>query len=209
MIKKEIILVDKPKGLTSYDVIRVLKKKIRCKKMGHGGTLDPNASGLLIIGIDRGTKELKKILGLPKEYLAEIKLGIATDTGDITGNIVSKKIVGNFTQDNVTKILKDLIGEIELKVPLYSAIKIKGKPLYKYAREGKEIQAPVKEMKVLSARLILLEGDILKIHFKVGSGTYIRSLAEEIGRRLDTDATLLNLRRTSIGPYKIESAIAL
>jgi tRNA pseudouridine55 synthase len=202
-----ILYIDKPKGITSFDVIRILRKKIGRKKMGHAGTLDPLATGLLIVAVGKATKSLSDFVGLSKEYVAEIKFGIKTDTGDVEGRTlyVSKEKI-SFSKKEVEKALKSLVGEIVLKVPLYSAVKHKGKPLYVYAREGGEVEVPERVMNVISAKLLSFESDVATVHFHVKSGVYIRALAEALGERLGTYATIQNLRRTAIGPYKVEDA---
>lgn len=200
------MLVDKPKGITSFDVIRILRQKLGVWKMGHAGTLDPNASGLLIVGLGEGTKHLKDLIGLSKTYIAEILLGVKTDTGDLDGKILETKEVTNFTREEIAHVISSLNGTIKLPVPIFSAIKQNGKPLYKKAYKGHEVIPPEKEMKVHLASLMDIHLPVVTVSFDVGSGTYIRSLAEEFGKRLGTVATLQNLRRTSIGEYKIEDA---
>jgi tRNA pseudouridine55 synthase len=202
----DLILVDKPEGISSFDVIRWLRKELGIKKMGHAGTLDPMATGLLIIGVGPGTKKLHELTGLPKVYEAEILLGMKTDTADVTGTVVETKPVENISATHVRKVLESLIGELLLQVPLYSAIKQKGKPLYQYAREGKSVTVPKSLMVVTEAKFLNFENGVIRVSFNVGSGTYIRSLAEEIGLRLGTVATLKSLRRTSIGQFKVEEA---
>ena len=203
---KDILLIDKPKGITSFDVIRRLRQELGIRKMGHAGTLDPLASGLMLIGIGKGTKKLSELIGLPKTYTAEVLLGEQRETGDIEGDIVIQKPIPIVSKVKVQEVLDSMIGILPLAVPKYSAIKKDGKPLYAYAREGKEVELPIKDMKVICAELQHAEEDILTIKWSVGSGTYIRSLAEELGRRLGTVATLYNLRRTSVGEYRVEDA---
>ena len=205
-IMKDILLIDKPKGITSFDVIRRLRQELGIRKMGHAGTLDPLASGLMLIGIGKGTKKLSELIGLPKTYTAEVLLGEQRETGDIEGDIVIQKPIPIVSKVKVQEVLDNMIGILPLAVPKYSAIKKDGKPLYAYAREGKEVELPIKDMKVICAELQHAEEDILTIKWSVGSGTYIRSLAEELGRRLGTVATLYNLRRTSVGEYRVEDA---
>lgn len=206
----KILLVDKPLGITSYDVIRILKRRFRGLKIGHAGTLDPNATGLMIIGIGDGTKDLNLLLKLSKEYDAEILFGLQTDSGDVTGKTVAEKTIENFSEEALKNALLKITGKNEFTVPLYSAIKKDGKPLYAYARAGKEITLPKKEMEVFSVTLHGLENHdgkiIAKIHFAVASGTYIRTLAEELGILLKIPATLKNLRRTRIGDFHIKDA---
>lgn len=210
---ENILIIDKPKGITSYDIIRRLKPKYPGQKIGHAGTLDPMATGLMIIGIGSGTKKLNEFLKLDKTYEAEVTLGIRTDTSDITGIILEKtsddklkKI--NITKEKVEEVLQSLVGENNFPVSIYSALKKEGKPLYEYAREGKDVEAPVKLMKVYKVEFksFNLNNKKITVIFDVGSGTYIRSLAEEIGKRLGTVATLSELRRTRVGEFKIEDA---
>jgi tRNA pseudouridine55 synthase len=201
-----ILLIDKPEGISSFDVIRRLRKKLHIKKMGHAGTLDPAASGLMIIGINEGTKLMQKFLGLSKVYDAEILLGQKTDTGDREGSIIETRPVPSFRKEDIEKILESMMGEIELAVPLYSAVKRQGKALYAYAREGKEVEIPKKTMKVISYELISITEKTISLKWNVGSGTYIRSLALELGERLGTVATLIKLRRISIGDFSIDDA---
>ncbi|XKT74379.1 MAG: tRNA pseudouridine(55) synthase TruB [Patescibacteria group bacterium UBA2163] len=206
----DIVLVDKPKGITSFDVIRRLRRELNIKKMGHAGTLDPQASGLMIIGIERGTKKLEAYLKLPKTYLARIVVGERRDTGDLEGEIVEEVKVSHLEADAVEEVLHDMVGTLELPVPVYSAIKRDGQALYKRARRGEDVVPPVKAMIVRAATLenITQQGNRMHVTvtFDVASGTYIRSLAEEFGRRLGYPATLGDLRRTSIGDFSVEDA---
>jgi len=205
-----ILLVDKPKGITSFDVIRILRKKIESKKMGHAGTLDPMATGLMIIATDADTKKLSEFLGLPKSYEAEITLGVRTDTSDMEGKVVEEKAIPTDVNEGVVSaVLSSMVGDINLPVSLYSALKRGGKPLYEYAREGKEIEAPVRTMRIDSVMFTSFDGVRVRATFAVGSGTYIRSLAEEVGKRLNTVATLSALRRISVGDFKIGDAMSL
>lgn len=214
-MNNDILLVDKPKGITSFDVIRKLRKKLNIRKMGHAGTLDPLATGLLLIGVGDGTKKLKDLIGLPKTYETEILLGRSTTTGDMEGRVVEQKEItlvsqSNLEKDKVADILKDMVGTLELPVPIYSAIKKDGKPLYKYARKGEEVDIPIKKMEIRAIKLFNIlcgKGEcILSLQIDVSSGTYIRSIAEEIGRRLGYPATVKELRRTVIGKFEIKNA---
>ena len=210
MRDKEILLIDKPKGISSFEVIRILRKKLKVKKMGHSGTLDPLASGLLIIGVGKGTKKLKNFLKLPKVYLAEILLGRKTETGDQDGKVLVEKEIEDLPIEKVKKVLREIKGKHYLPVPKYSAIKRKGVPLYKLARKGIDFRPPKKMMEVYSIKFLSLTKKdkffLLKVEIFCSSGTYIRSLAEEIGKRLSLPASLFNLRRTRIGKFKIEKA---
>ncbi|HWH16572.1 MAG TPA: tRNA pseudouridine(55) synthase TruB [Candidatus Paceibacterota bacterium] len=206
----EILLVDKPKGITSFDVIRRLRRKLGIRKMGHAGTLDPLASGLMLIGVGKGTKRLASLLKLPKTYEAEIILGERRSTGDLEGEVLETVPVPDLAEAAVQEALSSLVGTQELPVPKYSAIKQDGVPLYKKARRGEDVATPVRAMEVREAELLGMqhERDRLRVtvRFAVGSGTYIRSLAEAFGQKLGYPATLGGLRRTSVGDYHVEDA---
>lgn len=216
-IQEEIILVNKPKGITSFDVIRRLRKKLDIKKMGHSGTLDPMATGLLVIGVNKGTKKLKDLIGLDKIYEAEITFGKKTDSYDLDGKILeeiklNKKIIDNISE-NIDNILNELTGAQEIEVPIYSAIKRNGKKLYEYARSGQEIELPKKKMTIYYIKKIKEENIdneyILNLEIKVSSGTYIRSIVNEINKKTGIPCVLSALNRTQIGEYKLENAIEL
>lgn len=208
-----LLLVDKPAGITSFDVIRILRRKLSIKKMGHSGTLDPFATGLMLIGVEKGTKELNSLIKLDKTYIAEIVLGIQTDTGDITGKKLIEQNTQHVTDADIEVQFAKLIGSKVYVVPKYSAIKVAGKKLYELARAGVEFEAPLKLMTVYSASIesirVEREKKIVRAIFHVASGTYIRTLGEELGNLLGVPATLMTLRRLTVGEYKIENAITL
>lgn len=207
-IRQMLLLVDKPKGITSHNVVNVVRRKTGIRKVGHGGTLDPNATGLLIIGIGRlSTKKLGDISrNKKKTYLAEITLGEERDTGDIEGILVkeNKKIIPDIT--DIKSVLKQFTGEQTQIPPNHSAIKIKGKKAYELARAGKKVELDPRNIIVYSNRLISYDYPVIKVKFEVSSGTYIRALARDIGRKLKTYGFLSSLRRTRIGEYSIENA---
>jgi tRNA pseudouridine55 synthase len=209
-VKDDMILIDKPKGITSFDIIRKLRRIIGKRKMGHAGTLDPLASGLMIIGVDKGTKKLDQFLKLDKSYIADILFGQKTDTGDLEGKVIDENKNFELKEKDLEDALKNIEGLQKIQVPMYSAIKVNGRALYDYARSGEEVEAPVKEMRIDKATLLDLYPRenfyIGRVLFDVGSGTYIRALAEKIGESLEIPATLADLRRTKIGEYKLEDA---
>lgn len=206
----ELLLVSKPRGITSFDVIRRLRRRYGKVKMGHAGTLDPMAEGLMIIGVGKGTKRLSGLIGLDKTYEADITLGLRTDTGDMDGAIVEERRVGEPRTALLESVLRGLVGDVALKVPAYSALKRGGEPLYKKARRGEAVETPVRIMKIRSAKLLgsrIEDGrPVVSVRMRVGSGTYVRSIAEEFGRRLGVPATLSRLVRTSVGKYGLEDA---
>ena len=205
-----LILLDKPLGITSAKALEPIKRALGAKKAGHAGTLDPLATGLLIVATNADTKKLAEYLKLPKTYEAEILFGKRTDTGDLEGKVLEEKAVGDISDDDLKRALADMRGTLELPTPAYSALKKEGVPLYKRIRRGEAVEPPIRAMEVLSAELIEFHlsggGPAAKVRFDVGSGTYIRSLAEELGRRLGYPATLAGLRRTRIGNFDIQDA---
>ena len=205
-------MVDKPKGMTSHDVIDRVRRITGEKKVGHAGTLDPNATGLLIIGVGReSTKKLGDIAkNTSKTYDAEIILGEERDTDDAEG--VPVQVQGTTklpTLPQIEAVLKSFEGELMQVPPAYSALKIKGKPAYRYARKGQKIELKPRKVVIRYIKLVNYEYPNLFITTSVSSGTYIRSLAKDIGKKLGVGAYLNNLRRTKIGIYEVKKAIKL
>lgn len=214
----EILLIDKPKGITSFDVIRRLRRRLNIRKMGHAGTLDPLATGLMIIGVGPGTKKLAGLVKLDKEYVAEILIGERRTTGDMAGEVLEEKEVSESAEilrGKISVALAAMLGELTLPVSAYSAIKVDGVAMYKRAykaeKKGEVVEdVPTRTMRVDEAELqeVTTGGGraVATVRFAVGSGTYIRSLAEELGRRLGYPATIQNLRRTRVGEFDIKDA---
>lgn len=215
-IEPDVLLVHKPKGITSFDVIRKLRRILGIKKIGHAGTLDPLAHGLMIVGIQSGTKKMQQYLKLPKTYIAEVLCGVSTTTGDLEGEIIEEKRVDNldFKEDDIQAALDGMVGEHQLKAPRYSAIKVEGKPLYWYARNNQEPPfIPTKEMNVKKVMLLdhYSSGKhyVISVRIEVSSGTYIRTLGEELGKRLGYPSTLKKLYRVAIADYEDQNAFHL
>lgn len=200
-----ILLVDKPLGITSAKAVEKVKRALGVKKAGHAGTLDPLATGLLIVATDTDTKKLTEFLKLPKSYEASILFGKRTTTGDLEGEVIEEAPVG-VAESDLRNSLERMDGTLELQVPAYSAIKQGGEALYKKARRGEAVQAPIKPMTVRAAELLSYQSPVAHVRFDVESGAYIRSLVEELGRRLGVPATLAGLRRTSVGDFNIKNA---
>ncbi len=207
-MNKGIIVVNKSPGFTSRDVVNVLSKEFKTKKIGHTGTLDPIASGVLVVCIGKYTKLVNTLTSLDKEYIAEIKLGIKTDTLDITGQVLEEK-KAQVTRKQVQEVLESFLGEYQMEVPIYSAIKVKGKKLYQYAREGKEVALPIKKVTIYDIELLDFKDDIIKFRVKVAKGTYIRSLIRDICAKLGVMGTMQSLIRTKQGSFKLEEAYTL
>lgn len=214
-LNDKILLIDKPKGITSFDIMRRLKKEYGIKKSGHAGTLDPMATGLMIVGTGKKTKELEPYVKLPKVYRAEITIGKSTDTYDAEGEVLKTKDTCDLLGKDVDEVISTLNRIQTLAVPIYSAVKIDGKPLYWYARNGKiPREIPIRDMDVKRATLLdFYKRDdgtaIVVVRFDVASGVFIRSLAHELGNRIGFPAMLSGLRRVSIGEYSIEDAIKI
>jgi len=212
-MEDEVILMDKPAGISSFGVVAKVRGFLRNKfghkiKVGHTGTLDPFATGLLILLSGKMTKKSNDFLKLDKEYVAELKLGFKSSTGDPEGEIekVSDRIPD---AEEIDRILHTFIGEIEQTPPKYSAIKINGQRAYKLARKGVDFEVPVRKVKIYNMDVLGYEYPRLVIRCQVSSGTYIRTLAEDIGMKLGVGAYLTALRRTRIGEYSVEKAKTL
>ncbi len=203
-----IINVCKEKNMTSRDVVNIISKHLHTKKVGHTGTLDPLATGVLLICTNHDTKLVDILTSKNKEYIATMRLGLQTDTGDITGNIL-KKASYEVTSDQIIKVLNSFLGSSIQTVPLYSAVKINGKKLYEYARTGEEVTLPTREINISNIELLDYHDDLIKFKTTVSKGTYIRSLIEDIGKNLGTLATMEDLVRTKQGRYKIEDSYTI
>lgn len=195
--------IDKDTNCTSRDVVNEIIKKVETIKVGHTGTLDPLATGVLVVCVGKATKLVNLLMALDKEYEAEITLGILTDTYDIMGHII-KEERPDVSRDDIVEVLKEFVGEYEQEVPIYSAVKINGKKLYEYARAGQTISLPKRLVKINAITLIdepHWQNDhlVFKIHTNVSKGTYIRSLVNDIATKLGTIGTLTSLRRTKLG----------
>lgn len=203
-----LLIVNKPKGLTSRDVVNELNHIFSTKKIGHTGTLDPNATGVLVCLIGKYTKLVNLITSYDKEYIAEIKLGVKTDTDDITGNIIAKENT-TLTLDKIEEVFSCFPTSYDQQVPIYSAVKIKGKKLCEYARENIDITLPKRRVNIYSLELLSFQDNIITFKTKVSKGTYIRSLINDICTNLNTIGTMNNLVRTKQGNFDIKNSYTL
>lgn len=206
MVKTGIILIDKPQGITSHDVVDVARKKLKIRRVGHSGTLDPLATGLLIILVDKATKAFKSFSDFDKEYTACLRLGIATDTADAQGRITAKMPVPGITAEKIQEVFKSVAGKIEMAAPVFSALKHKGQPLYRLARRGVKVIPKSRAVMIYSLKLDRFVSPDIEFSVKCSKGTYIRSLGEEIALRLNTIGHIVSLRRTAIGNYPVSEA---
>lgn len=204
-----ILLINKEPNMTSRDVVNKVCHLLNTKKVGHTGTLDPMATGVLVLAINKGLKIVNEITALDKEYEAEITLGINTDTLDITGKTLDTKEV-NVTNEDIDRVLKTFIGDYDMEVPLYSAIKINGKKLYEYARNNEEVEVPIHKVKVYElVRTNDIKDNKFSIRCKVSKGTYIRSLVRDISKELGTVGVMSKLNRTKQGKFDIKDCYTL
>lgn len=207
-----ILIVDKEKNYTSRDIVNIVSKTLKTKKVGHTGTLDPLATGLLVICVGKATKLVDILTNHDKEYIADITFGIETDTLDSTGNIIREenKII---KKEDIIQVLNSYKKEYDQQVPIYSAIKINGKKLYEYARENIDVELPTRKVNIYDIELLNYEIIDNKTHIQircnVSKGTYIRSLIRDIGNSLNTCAIMTDLRRTKLGDFNIEDAIKI
>jgi len=201
-----ILNVFKPTGMTSFDVVRIIRKISNVKKVGHAGTLDPEASGVLPVCIGKATKAIDYIMADFKIYEAELKLGVTTDTYDREGKIIKESEV-NWTSGEITSVISSFVGEIKQVPPMYSALKVNGKKLYELARAGIEIEREPRSIVIYDIDIIDINSPFVKFRVKCSKGTYIRSLCYDIGEVLKCGGMMWNLQRTATGQFDIKDAI--
>lgn len=204
-----ILLLDKPVGITSNAALQRVKRLYQAKKAGHTGSLDPLANGLLTICLGEATKVSGYLLEADKCYTGVCKLGVRTTTADAEGEVIETHPVGNLSEAQVKKVLEAFTGEIEQTPPMHSAVKVNGQPLYKLAHQGLEIERKSRQVHIYELNLLRLEQDELEIELRCSKGTYVRTLAEEIGASLGCGAHLSTLRRTVTGPFDVADATSL
>lgn len=205
MIMNAVILVNKDKGKTSRDIVNNLTKVFNTKRIGHTGTLDPIAQGVLVICINKYTKLVNSLMSLDKQYIGTITLGVKTDTFDITGKVLEQKDV-SVSKEDIEKVFSSLIGKYEQIVPIYSAKKVNGKKLYEYARNGEEVKLPTNEVDIYNLELISYEKNKIVFKCNCSKGTYIRSLIQTICDKLNVIGTMSDLVRTKQGNFDISDS---
>ncbi len=208
-VNGSIWVVNKPEGWTSFDVVNKIRRLTGIKKVGHAGTLDPFATGVLLVCLGKATKKSAALMALEKEYVAEIELGSETDTMDVTGKTISKATIPVLSESNIIEVFRPFVGWVEQEIPAFSAAKFKGKRLYKLAREGKQVPQLFKKVHVYEIELVDYSEKSLKIHVTCGRGTYIRTLARDIARALNTAGYVKTLVRTRVGDYRLEDALTV
>ncbi|HEY7544931.1 MAG TPA: tRNA pseudouridine(55) synthase TruB [Blastocatellia bacterium] len=214
------LIIDKPEGITSHDAVARIRRAAGTRRVGHAGTLDPFATGVLVVCLGQATRLMQFLVGLDKEYIATVRIGFATDTQDVTGKqITPLRTSKELSLEEITSALNQFVGRQLQTPPMYSAKKVGGERLYKAAREGREIERQPAEIEIYSINLETSDGDWFRenedgsrdfvISVRCSSGTYIRTLANDLGERLGVGAHLAALRRTAVGHFEISRAITL
>ena len=203
-----IILIDKPKEYTSHDVVAVIKK-ISKERVGHTGTLDPNATGVLPLLIGKATGISKYLINHDKTYIATLKLGIKTDTADSEGNVIEEKEIQELSAEVIINVLNSMIGKQSQVPPMYSAIKVNGKKLYEYARQGKTVEVKGRDIEIYNMKLLDLNLDEEEVVFEIScsKGTYIRTVCENVAEKLNTVGYMKELRRIKVGEFEIKDSV--
>jgi tRNA pseudouridine55 synthase len=201
-----LLLIDKPGGITSHDAVVKVRRALEMKKVGHAGTLDPMATGLLVMGIGRGTRLLRFLGDLPKTYTGTFRLGVETTTLDADGEVTGRAPTGGIDDGSIAEAMAAKLGASSQRPPAFSAVKVGGRKLYEAARRGQALEAPARIVRVERFELAAREGDDVSFIATVGGGTYVRVLAADVGRALGCGAHLVALRRTGIGPFTVVDA---
>ncbi len=204
-----LLLIDKPAGITSHDAVDRIRRRFKMRRVGHGGTLDPAATGLLILLVGRATRCARFLLNADKTYFSTLRLGQSTDTQDSAGKILETKPVAELSREQLEKICEEFRGEIEQEIPAYSAVRVEGKRFYELAREGKAVPQRFRKVKIYSLKIAEIRLPEVDLEVTCSSGTYIRTLCADIGKRLGCGGHLSRLSRASVGPFSIDKAVAL
>ena len=207
--KNGIIVIDKPVGITSARVVSIVKKALNAKKVGHAGTLDPFAEGVLICCVNQATRLADFLLHGTKKYIAELKLGEETDTQDLTGTVISTAEPKNYSIETLKKVFNAFEGPLEQLPPVYSALKHKGVPLYKLARSGKPFQKPPRQVEIYSIAILDIALPLIRFEVSCSAGTYIRTLGADIGKMLGCGGHLNALKRTASSGFTLDQAVSL
>ena len=209
MDREGIIVINKPTGMTSHDVVNRLRRKFRMRRIGHAGTLDPLATGVLVMLLGKATKLFSKFEGFDKAYKATLILGIKTTTADIQGKELEHHPIDHIRQQDVENVFGDYRGDIEQLPPMVSAVKVNGRRLYELARKGVEVKRKPRKITIYDLELISFEPPRVRFFLECSKGTYVRQLAEDVGERLECGACIAEIQRTQVGPFRIEEAVSL
>lgn len=209
MVMDGVLNIDKPRGITSHDVVQRVRRILRIKKVGHTGTLDPEATGVLPVLVGKATKISRFLINSDKEYIATMMLGIKTDTGDSKGRVISEASGPFPSEKEIRSVFEGFTGRIPQVPPMYSAIKVNGMPLYSLARKGIEVERKAREITVYSLDIRNIESTLITFRVHCSKGTYIRTLVSDIGDALGVGGHLVSLRRIVAGKFRIEDSVSL
>ncbi len=204
-----VIVVNKPPGITSHDVVGFIRRKFKMRRVGHAGTLDPLATGVLVMLLGKSTKLFDCFVAFDKSYRATLRLGTKTSTADIMGQVIEEKPFFGITRSRVEEVFRGFVGDIEQKPPMVSAVKHQGQRLYKIAREGKSVERAVRKVRVDEVRLLSFALPEVEFFMACSKGTYVRQLAEDVGDVLGCGACISQIERTKVGPFDIKDAVKL
>lgn len=203
-----LILINKEKDMTSHDLVNIARRSLRTRRVGHTGTLDPNATGLMVLAVNKATKLVNYLQNDDKEYIFQMEFGYITDTLDIWGEKVNEKPIVEFSRIEFEEVLQSFVGVITQTPPIYSAIKVNGKKLYEYARNNEQVEIPERQVEIKEIELLDYE-DSYKVRVVCSSGTYIRTLISDIALKLDNFGVMNSLIRTRVGSFSLEDAISV
>ena len=204
-----IVIINKPPGITSHDVVSRVRRIFNMRKVGHAGTLDPLATGVLVVLLGKSTKLFDKFVAFDKAYAATLKLGTQTTSADITGVVIEQKPFDDITQEQTAETFRQFVGESEQFPPMVSAVKYKGERLYKLARKGLVVDRPSRRIRIDMLELVDFKLPEVRFYLECSKGTYVRTLAEDVGQRLGCGACITQIERTKVGPFLIEDAVKL
>jgi len=204
-----VIVVNKPPGITSHDVVGFIRRKFKMRRVGHAGTLDPLATGVLVMLLGKSTKLFDRFVAFDKSYRATLRLGTKTSTADIMGHVIEEKPFSGITRSRVEEVFRGFVGDIEQKPPMVSAVKHQGQRLYKIAREGKSVERAVRKVRVNEVRLLSFALPEVEFFMACSKGTYVRQLAEDVGEVLGCGACISQIERTKVGSFDIKDAVKL
>lgn len=207
--KDGILIVNKPPLYTSHDVVAVVRRKLNMQKVGHAGTLDPIATGVLVILVGSATRLFDKFQNYEKEYTAVLRLGARTNSGDLSGTVVEEKEFGHITSEMAQKVFASYKGEIMQTPPMFSAVKHKGKRLYELAFKGKEVEREPRKVCISDIKVLDFKLPDVSFYMRCSKGTYVRTLAEDVARDLGSAGHIAQLQRQSIGPFTIQRSVTL
>lgn len=204
-----ILVINKPGGYTSHDIVAIMRRKLKMKRIGHAGTLDPMATGVLVLLVGQATKLSDQFISFDKAYRSTMRLGVKTVSADTTGDIISERDASHINEEVVVNALKNFVGEIDQVPPMVSAVKVNGERLYKLARQGKEVVREPRRVRIDELKLLSFRHPEAEFFMACSKGTYVRQLAEDVGEYLGCGACISQIERTKVGPFTLDQAVTM